>query len=166
MNPSKDVLRGMSLLRAAIGLAIAMSIASFPAGATAQRLVPPGNSALNQYKETLPGPGGNELREANAPHSSPAKTLGKRNAEKLSELGPEGRAAAELAAATAPARRSVVKHGGGAGAGGSGSSALGEVLGQMTGTSSSGEMGLAFPLVLLATVFGGIAYTVSRRRAS
>jgi hypothetical protein len=156
----------MNLFGPAVGLAIAMSIASFPAGATAQKLVPPGDSALNQYKETLPGPAGNVLREANAPHSSPAKALGKRNAEKLSELGPEGRAAAELAAATAPARHSVVKHGGGARAGGSGSSALGEVLGQATGTSSSGEMGLAFPLVLLATVLGAIAYAVSRRRVS
>jgi hypothetical protein len=46
---------------------------------------------------------------------------------------------------------------------GSGSSGLGEVLGQATG-SSSGESGLLLPLILLAAVLSSIAYAWRRRR--
>ena len=47
-----------------------------------------------------------------------------------------------------------------------GSSGLSEVLGQATGSSSSGEMGLLLPLVIVAAVLGAIAYAVARRRGA
>jgi hypothetical protein len=46
----------------------------------------------------------------------------------------------------------------------SGSSGLLEVIGQATGSSSSGGLGLLLPLVLLGTVAWAIAYVSSKRR--
>lgn len=66
-------------------------------------MVPPGNSAVNQYTETYPtAKGGAPASETG--ERSPAESLGARNADKLEGLGPEGRAAAELAAPPASAR--------------------------------------------------------------
>lgn len=45
-----------------------------------------------------------------------------------------------------------------------GSSGLGEVLGQATGTSSSGELGLLLPLLVLATLGWGLLYGLRRKR--
>ena len=46
----------------------------------------------------------------------------------------------------------------------SGSSGLGEVIGQATGSSSSGGLGLLLPLVLLGAVGWSVAYVSSKRR--
>lgn len=46
----------------------------------------------------------------------------------------------------------------------SGSSGLGEVIGQATGSSSSGGLGLLLPLVLLGAVGWSVAYASSKRR--
>ena len=161
-----------------------IAIVSLSVVATAgAAVVPPGNSAANQYTETYP------TWQGNAPtiepgERSPAQALGKRNAGRLEKLGPEGRAAAELAAATAPGAAAAQEQGsgpaarrnGGGGAnskqggasGGedqpSGSSALVEVLGQATGSSSSGEMGLLLPLIILATIAFAGAYGWRRSR--
>jgi hypothetical protein len=45
-----------------------------------------------------------------------------------------------------------------------GSSALGEVASQVTGSSSSGGIGLLLPLAIVAAVAGAIAYLVRQRR--
>lgn len=99
---------------------------------------------------------------------SPGATLGKGNAEKLRRLGPDGRAAALLAARTAPARPSGARKGV-AGEGGStdpsGSSGLQQVLRQVTGSSSgSTGMGLLLPLVIVLALVGAGAYALTRHR--
>jgi hypothetical protein len=152
----------MQMFKAAVLMAMMTAIAFLPIGATAQTLAPPGNSGIQQYKETLPAPGGNEV--ADGAHPPAAKALGKGNANKLNQFGVDGRAAAELAAATAPARHSD-NHPAGVGAA-SGSSGLAETLGQAAGFSGSSEMGPLFPLVIVATILGAIAYVVTRRRAA
>ncbi|MGN6556982.1 MAG: hypothetical protein ACTHLH_03105 [Solirubrobacterales bacterium] len=48
---------------------------------------------------------------------------------------------------------------------GDGSSGLGEVIGQVTG-SSSGESGLLLPLILLVALIGSLAYAWRRRRVA
>jgi len=45
-----------------------------------------------------------------------------------------------------------------------GSSGLGEVLGQATGSSDSGQLGLLLPLIVLATIAWSVAYVLRRRR--
>lgn len=126
------------------------------------RLVPPGNSAANQYTETVPGPGGG-MPSSEAKGGSPANVLGPSNAAKLEALGPDGRAAAELAAATAPAGRDKDSRAGSLSAAPNGSSGLGKVLAQVTGTSGSGGMGLLLPLVIAAALIGSVAFLLSRR---
>lgn len=166
----------MRILRLGIGLAAVVAIALQPVAASAQPVVPPGNSAANQYTETYPTAGGN-TPTGNGSAPSPAKALGTRNARRLQALGPQGRAAAAVAAATAPAveieaasgrphRGSSPKknaedsptmaHPGG-------SSGLSEVIGQATGSSSSGRMGLLLPLIILGVIAWSIAHVWRRR---
>lgn len=192
-------------------LAATIAIFALPTAAQAEYLIPPGNSAATQYTEAVPTAGGPKATDP-ANHGkgqSPSKVLGGKNAQKLNQQGPEGRAAAEVAAETAPG--AVAQTGGSApsetpGAGGSqpqanggdsgggkdrgggtpssngsghqtattatlasqqlpdGSSGLGEVLGQATGSSDSGQLGLLLPLIVLATLAWSVAYVVRRRR--
>lgn len=79
---------------------------AFPVAAPAQEeLIPPGNSAVNQYTESLPTPGGARDTESGGKtkRPSPNKTLGTGNTRRLEQHGTDGRAAAEAAAETAPA---------------------------------------------------------------
>jgi hypothetical protein len=172
--------------------------------ATAQN-VPPGVSGANQYSETLPGPGGNSTAGGgpfggggpstgggtssggnSATPKSTAQTLGAANARKLEALGPEGKAAAELATQSATATSSPRKagHKGGqhapqgsgggkdhrsSGAGTSdarGSSGVSQVLSQITGTggSDSGGMSWLLPLLIGASVVVAVAYLFARQR--
>lgn len=154
----------MRSLRLGVGLTVAALAGLFPSAALAQPVVPPGNSAINQYKETLPGPGGDQPTDSGG-NRSPAQALGAENATRLERLGPVGRAAAALAAKTAPAGGGSRKKSGAATAAQpGGSSGLSEVLGQATGSSSSGEMGLLLPLVIVAAILGAVVYAIARRR--
>jgi len=152
-----------------LGLIGAIAATLCPAAAMAQRLVPPGNSGVNQYTETFPTAGGDAVA-GDGGKRSPKKVLGAKNARRLEEAGPEGRAAAALVAATAPASRAVATgHGGSGGkqAGGvSGSSGLGEVIGQATGASSSGQLGILLPLAIVVAAVGSLAFLWRRRRAA
>lgn len=158
----------MGTLRLGLGLAAAIAVASLPSAAMAQRIVPPDNSAVNQYTETYPVPGGSATTNDRS-ERSPDEALGARNAGRLEALGPEGRAAAALAAATASGRSGRVASGGSGGSGGkagepSGSSGLGEVIRQATGSSSSGQMGMVLPLTIVAAFLGSLAYLWWRKR--
>lgn len=160
--------------------AVLLVLALLPAGAAAGTRVPPGVSGANQYSETLPGPGGND-RPGGGSGQTPAQAVGKENAAKLEALGPEGKAAAELAAETAPGGGKAGGHGGaasngggsagsGSGSGAAGSSGLDQVLGQVTGTggsgSGSGGMGLLLPLLIAAAIVAAAAYALNRRRTA
>ncbi len=169
----------MGALRLGLGLAVTFAIFTLASTAMAQPVVPPGNSAVNQYTETFPAAGGG-APASDKGKRSPAQALGAKNARRLEEMGPEGRAAAALAAATAPsvsASRGTAHGAGqapgkfrtpsGRAAGGShsgepgGSSGLGEVIAQATGSSSSGQMGLLLPIIIIA---GSATYAWRRRR--
>lgn len=88
------------------GLCLSATIAvlGLPASATAEYLVPPGNSAATQYTETVPTAGGHRdaEKESKGGNRSPAAVLGAGNARRLDEQGSEGREVAEFAAETAP----------------------------------------------------------------
>jgi hypothetical protein len=154
----------MSMTTALRALPAALAILAIaPAAAAGQRVIPPDNGAVNQYTETFPTTGGDATSDGEPP--PPEKVLGRRNAERLESLGPEGRAAAALAAKTAPPGMDGGARGGGAkpppgsvGEESSGSSVFGEIVGQATGSSGSGEMGLLLPLVIVAAVvLSGVA---------
>lgn len=172
-------------------LTLAAALALAPAAGAEEPLVPPGNSAVNQYTETFPTAGGDKDFEKGGKRS-PDKVLGERNAKRLERQGPEGRAVAEVAAETAPEEglapgddsvTGSVPGGGGNGADGggdrqapagggaavedpSGSSGIGEVLAQATGSADSGEMGLWLPLLIIAALVGSLAFLLRRTRGA
>lgn len=188
----------MRILFASLAL---VALAVFPAGAPAASLVPPGNSAANQYTETFPTSGGNAEAKGKGKVTA-GDVLGAGNAKKLDSQGKQGREAAAVVAATAPPPLAPADDGEGGsenatggvagndrqggnggqtdGANGgapadsgsgvavstdeNGSSGLGEVLGQATGSTSSGGTGLLLPLVVLASVIWAVAFFLRRKR--
>jgi hypothetical protein len=97
----------------ALSLVAIAALFAVPVAATAaEAVVPPSNSAAAQYTEAFPTSGGDKKTEGAAHHRSPAKVLGSHKAKKLEKQGPEGKAAAEVAAATAPASVAAPPSGG------------------------------------------------------
>lgn len=90
----------MDTSRTLLASLVVVAFAAFPATALAGALVPPGNSAANQYTETFPTTGGNA--EAKKGKVTPGDVLGAANAHKLDSQGKQGREAAAVVAATAP----------------------------------------------------------------
>jgi hypothetical protein len=205
----------MKAFKTGLGLlAATIAIFALPAAAQAEYLIPPGNSAATQYTEAVPTAGGPKATDPShhGKSRSPNKVLGSHNAKKLNAQGPEGRAAAEVAAETAPGtvapagdgsapqtsdhpgsqpeangadnssagngQASAARSGNGSDRQTTtnttatlasrqipeGSSGLGEVLGQATGSSDSGQLGLFLPLIVLAAVAWSVAYVLRRRR--
>lgn len=168
----------MRAFKLGIAVGAATVAAALPATALAQAVVPPGNSAANQYTETAPSAGGDRVPPTGRP-PSPAKALGAKTADQLNEYGPTGQAAAALAAAGAP--RQIASDGGGnngnrgssesqaspsAGerkSGPAGSSGFGQVLNQATGLSSTGRSSLLLLLAIAGTFLWSIAYLWRRR---
>lgn len=182
----------MSKSRSLPALLAVAALCACPGMASAASLVPPGNSAANQYTETYPTTGGNaEAKGKGKGKATPGDVLGDGNAEKLDSKGRQGRETAAVVAATAPppvagsatggesagddpaaAGSGGAKGDGGAGGGqgndaaaaeAEGSSGIGEVLGQATGSSSSGGIGLLLPLIVLASVVWALAFFLRRR---
>jgi hypothetical protein len=183
----------MRTRRTTLGLlATAIAGLALPAAATAEYLVPPGNSAATQYTEALPTAGGHSDAEKPGKKQSrtPSEVLGPRNARQLEDHGAAGREAAEFAAETAPGDGvqprqdtkgsdksrggrdeegnvpgkeggavGVGNHGGG---GPSGSSGLGEVIAQATG-SPSGPLGLLLPLAIVGAAAWALAFALRQR---
>jgi cobalamin biosynthesis Mg chelatase CobN len=123
----------MSLLRTNLKKPIALAVAALTLGMASpafgeeeESLVPPGNSAVNQYTESYPTTRGNKT--IRAPRGSggqqkertPQEVLGSRNSKRLEQQGSDGQAVAELATETAPATSAS-----GGGGGGQGASATG-----------------------------------------
>ena len=162
-------------LKTGLGLAVAIATLALPQAALAQRVVPPGNSAATQYTEAFPTANGNTVRKHRAP--TPANALGAGNARRLEAKGPEGREAASVAAETAPvpapsasvpasppgqpqtahptSSRPTSSHSESLP---DGSSGLGRVVAEATGSSDSGDLGILLPLLILAAVLGSGAY--------
>jgi hypothetical protein len=84
-------------------LATCVALLALPAAASAEYLIPDGNSAVNQYTEGIPTGGGEKsAKGAGEKEVKPAQTIGAANTKKLEEKGQEGRELAEVAAETAP----------------------------------------------------------------
>jgi hypothetical protein len=142
--------------------------------ATAHAVVPPGNSAVNQYTETFPtARGAKATKRSGKPKArSPREALGADNARKLAAEGPVGREVAEIVAATAPGGTTAADRGSGADGnaapagpeGPEGSSGFREVVAQATGSSDSGRMGTLLPLLIVAAIAGSAFYFWRQRR--
>lgn len=83
--------------------ALAVGLASPAAAQEGEEVVPPENSAVNQYTESFPTASGDkDAYDQKGDKRTPAKVLGTRNAKRLEQRGSEGHAVAELTAETAP----------------------------------------------------------------
>ena len=163
-----------------------------------EEIVPPGNSAVIQYTETIPSAGGQKDAEGKQGKAKPGEVLDDSTAHQLESKGKTGEEVADFAAETAPVTTSGQQQsstpsgegstggekqqdqggaappngGGGNGGGGDqagtdlspaeGSSALGQIAAQATGTSS-GELGLLLPLIILAAAGWAGAYSWRKR---
>lgn len=156
-------------------------ILAAPASAQKQ-IAPPGNGGVDEYLETVPGAGGNRPVDRNGRPNRGGLTPSARR--KLAALGKDGRAAAALAAATAPGRDGRSTAPGGAegsrdrGSGAGSSRDRGSGTGAAAGAGrpdDKGDSALAtalrpllegglLPLVLLAVLAGAIALAVLKRR--
>jgi hypothetical protein len=153
-------------------LALLWFVYAAPADALTQ-VAPPGNSAVQQYLETVPSSGGNRPYR---PGSGPGHHLLSRRAQQaLNAAGPDGRAAAALAQATAPAGAAAPQrgHAGGAGgaaslAGANGSSAATAVGRRLLGSQSDGVggMGIALPILLAVSLIVATLGGLRRRRSA
>lgn len=91
---------------------------ALPAAAGAEYYIPPGNSAVNQYTESIPGAGGESGGKKK--DVTPAQAIGAKNAKQLEQKGEVGEEAAEVAAETAPPADLYANDGGEGQSGGAG----------------------------------------------
>jgi hypothetical protein len=173
-------------------MAVATVALALPSAASADRVVPPGNSAATQYTEAIPTAGGPTDTGKGSGQSgrTPAKSLGSRNAQRLQAQGREGEAAAAVATETAPAPAATTEapeigapeQGGGATRGGGahrrstaaeprtaienpdGGSGLGETISQAAGASAPTGSDLLLPLAFAGAIAWAIAYLIRQRK--
>jgi hypothetical protein len=157
---------------ARIRIAIVLGITSLMlglAGAAQAKDVPPGLAGAEQYVETTPTvTGGNPTSGGGgggAGANSPGAVIGHANADRLSALGAEGQATARLAAEGAPKGARSGDGGGASAQSGSSPSGVRQVIGELTGTSSSGGMGPLLPLLIASGAIAAVAFGIGRRRA-
>lgn len=132
-----------------------------------QTNAPAGNSAIDEYLETVPGATGNQRPRPPAAGDVASKgALTAAQRARLERLGPDGKALAAAVDATSPARATLHASTSEPSAG-DGRSPLSDVLGAATGGSNGdgGGMGLFLPGILLASLLGFVALVVLRRRS-
>lgn len=178
------------MTRALVAL-VALVLAS-PAGAVAQAPqtnAPPGNSAIDEYLETVPGAAGN-TRPRPPGRSESDSTLTPVQRARLERLGPDGRTLANAVEKTSPApppkremaaprRKSetaapepksetaapepkselVVPKS-------DGRSPVGQVVGTFSGSDGGSGMGLVLPAILIGALLAVLLLVVLRRRAA
>ena len=129
---------------------LTLALAVFPSAALAGAVVPPGNSAANQYTETFPTAGGNAEAKKGKGKVTAADVIGAGNAHKLDSQGKQGREVAAVVTATAPPPAiSLAAPGGGTadssqeenGSGGAGPGSQGGGNGGGQGTKAPGGTG-------------------------
>jgi len=151
----------------ALSLLVALALLAVPSAAIAQQPqtnAPPGNSAIDEYLETVPGATGN--RRPTPPGSGGgAATLPPAERARLERLGPDGKALADVVDATSPPRAASQKRTVEPTVA-EGRSPVGEVFDAITGNDDGGGMGALLPAILLASLLGVIALVVMRRRSA
>lgn len=143
---------------------VALALLAVPPGAAAQTNAPPGNSAIDEYLETVPGATGNQ-RPRQPGTGGEGTILTPAERKRLEALGPDGKALADAVDATAPApaakpgRKIDIDAA-------QGRSPIIAVFEAATGQDGGGGMGFMLPVILLASLLGVIALVVLRRRSA
>lgn len=154
------------LLSALVALVLVLAVFALPAGAAApaaQTNAPPGNSAIDEYLETVPGATGDQRPGTPGPAGSGSGGgLTPAQRAKLERLGPDGKALANAVDATAPPSATKTSQQIDSE---NGRSPISAVLDAATGSDGGGGMGVVLPIILLASLLGVIALVVLRRRS-
>ncbi len=154
------------MTRAIVAL-VALALA-LPAAAVAQDSptnAPPGNSAIDEYLETVPGASGNKRpREPGQGGGGSALTPAQR--AQLESRGPEGKTLADAVDGTSSEasgndkgttnESATLKS--------EGRSPTGKVLGTVSGSDGGAGMGVILPAILIAALLAAIAFVALRRR--
>jgi hypothetical protein len=155
-----DMTRALATLVAAV-------LVLTPAASAAQAPktnAPPGNSAIDEYLETVPGAAGNQRPRPPAATRGSALTPVQRR--KLEKLGPDGKTLARAVDATAPAAASPHVTGEIAAPSAGGRSPLSEVFSAVTGSDGGSGMGIALPAILVAALLTALVLALLRRRSA
>jgi hypothetical protein len=164
---------------------VALMLLAVPAGAgavqTPQTNAPAGNSAIDEYLETVPSvTGSNGPRPPSSEGGSATGALTTAQRKRLEQAGPAGRQLASVVDATAPVAEAATAATAPARAGtkphertpapptAQGRSPVAEVLNAATGQSGGGDgggMGVLLPAILLGSLLGVIALVAIRRRS-
>lgn len=139
---------------------VALLLLALPATAPAQTNAPPGNSAIDQYLETVPGATGNQVPRK--PGTGKRILTPEQRAE-LERLGPDGKILADAIEATAPpapeSRQRIDVDGV------EGRSPVEAILDAVAGGDGGEGMGIFLPLILLGSLIGVIVLVLLRRRS-
>jgi hypothetical protein len=151
------------LLSALVALVLLAALPAAAAAQTPQTNAPPGNSAIDEYLETVPGATGNQRPRTPGTGDGAGSVLSPAERARRETLGPAGKALADAVDATAPP---AAKPGEKIDSGSvEGRSPFSAVLEAVTGSDGGGGMGIVLPLILLASLLGVIALVLLRRRS-
>jgi hypothetical protein len=157
-------------------VALALLLPSAAAAQAPQTNAPPGNSAIDEYLETVPSATGNKPPPHPGQGGEKTGALTPAQRKQLDALGPDGRELAAVVDATgsAPARGATT--GGGTAAGRAVETSTGDVSGAQArsplraalsaavGPHDGEGMGALLPVILLTSLLGVMAIAVLRRR--
>lgn len=150
------------MTRAMTLVVLALALPALAHAQAPQTTAPPGNSAIDEYVETVPGATGNT--RPGPSQDGGAGVLSALERARLERLGPDGRALADAVEATAgtPAKTApkpdLLER--------PGRSPGRELLDVVTGDDGGGGMGLVLPAILIAALLAAITLVLLRRRAS
>ncbi len=156
----------LSRKTAILALLVALFVAC-PAAAQ-QTNAPPGNSAVDEYLETVPSATGSS--RPRTPGSGGTSNGGLTAAQRtqLERRGPDGKALADAIDATSPDRSTGAGSTSSTGSVSSaeGRSPISEVFDVAAGRDGGAGMGVLLPAILLASLLGFVALVVMRRRSA
>lgn len=146
-------------------MALAVLALALPAMARAQATnAPPGNSAIDEYLETVPGASG--AQRPRQPGEAGGGVLTPAQRAQLERHGPDGKALADAVDATAPAGVTGPAKDEAAVGDSESRSPAGTVLDAVSGDDGGDGMGFVLPATLIAALLGAITLTLLRRRES
>ena len=149
------------MLAALVALALCVPAAAVAQGPRTN--APPGNSAIDEYLETVPGATGNAVPRPPTPGGG---TLTAAQRARLEQHGADGRTLANIVESTsAIPRRQRPASSVAAPPEAKGRSPLTAVLGVAEGNGDGG-MGILLPAILLASLLAVIALVLLRRRSA
>jgi hypothetical protein len=140
-------------------VALALCIPAAAAAQAPRTNAPPGNSAIDEYLETVPGASGNAVPR---PPGAGADTLTAAQRARLEQQGVDGRTLANIVESTSPVPKRQRP----------GTSVLPDVKGRsplaaaLGVAKGDGGMGLLLPAILLASLLAVIALVLLRRRSA